>query len=355
MAIGDGAELFLTGTVGVRSDDNIFLSSNKESDVIFDINPGVEVTFGKNAQVNGALTLVDAFANYSSNSSINTNLFSGDFNSAFDDGKLKLDFATGFHELNQNTVDVRPTGPVGGLIRRDAFSAHGSAEAEVSQVTAVAVGLDYVHTNYKRAGYGDSDDYTMPINFYYKWTPKVDLSAGYRYRDFQTAVGSDSTDHFFNVGARGEFTPKLTGKFAVGYLERRLQKGASENTIGLDASLTAALTPKTSLQLGAANAPDTSPQGLQQKNFSLNGVLTTNISDQWSVNGGLSYRAIDYQATATAAGRTDDYVEGSLGATYTVNAYARVVGAYTYRHNSSDISSSEFTNNVFSVAASFRY
>lgn len=352
MAVGDGAELFVTGTVGVRADDNIFLSNNATSDTIFDINPGVELTFGKDAQVKGSLTLVDAFANYSSNSSLNTNLFSGDFGSNFDDGKMKLGFNAGFHELNQNTVDVRS---VGRLIRRDVFSVGGKAETAISEITAVAAGLSFTHTNYKRAGYGDSDDYTLPLDFYYKWTPKVDLSAGYRYRSYQTTVGPDSKDNFFNVGARGEFSPKLKGQFAVGYFQRRLSRGASENMLGADASLTLEVSPKSSLQLGASSSPDTSPQGAQQKNYSINGALTTNISEQWSVNAGLSYRAIAYQSSTTAVGRTDDYVEGALGATYVINAYTRLVGAYAYRHNGSKLAGGDFTNNVFSVAASLRY
>jgi len=355
MAIGDGAELFLTGTVGVRADDNIFLSNNATSDTIFDLNPGVELTFGKDAQVKGSLTLVDAFANYSSNSSLNTNLFSGDFGSNFDDGKMKLGFTAGFHEMNQNTVDVRSTGPVGGLIRRDAFSTEGKAEMPISEITSVAAGLSFTHTNYKRTGYGDSDDYEMPLNFYYKWTPKVDLSAGYRYRDYQTAIGQDSTDHFLNVGARGEFSPKLKGEFKVGYFQRRLSRGAKENMLGADASLTLELSPKSSLQLGASSSPDTSPQGSQQKNYSVNGALSTTINEQWSWNAGLSYRAIAYQTAGTTPGRTDDYMEGSLGATYVINAYTRLVGAYAYRHNGSQLAGGDFTNNVFSVAASLRY
>ena len=86
-----------------------------------------------------------------------------------------------------------------------------------------------------------------------------------------------------------------------------------------------------------------------QKNFSLGGSVTTNLTEQWSVNGGLSYRAIKYTT------RTDDYVEGQLGANYAVNAYVKLVGAYVYRNNASDLKSGEFTNNVFSVAANFRY
>lgn len=355
LAIGDGAELFVTGTLGVRADDNIFLQSDAQSDTIFDINPGAQITFGKDAQVKGSLSLVDAIARYSSNSRLNTNLFSANFGSNYDDGKLKLGFDAGYVESNQNTVDVRPTGSIGALIRRNTLTAGVTSEAEISQITSLAAGFKFEHTDYKRAGYGDSDDYTIPVDFYYKWTPKVDLSLGYRYRSYQTQIGLDSKDNFFNVGARGEFSPKLKGKVAVGWIQRQLSKGGDKNSLGLDASLGYEISPKTMLDLTASDKPDTSPQGAQQRNFSLGGNLTTNISDQWSANAGLSYRGITYLPAGTTAGRTDDYVEGNLGATYIVNAYVRVVGAYAYRNNSSKIASSEFTNNVFSVAASFRY
>lgn len=354
MAVGDGAELFMTGTLSVRADDNIFLSNNATSDTVFDINPGLDLTFGKDAQIKGSLTLVDAISRYSSHSGLNTNLFGANFVSKFDDGKLKLGFNAGYNESNQNTVDVRAPGG-GALIRRNTFSAGIKGEAEVSQITSVAAGLSFAHTDYRRVGYGDSDDYTIPVDFYYKWTPKVDLSLGYHYRSYQTKIGLDSDDHFFNVGARGEFSPKLTGKIAIGLTQRQLAKGSDINMLGLEASLSYAVSPKTSLDLRAGSSPDTSPSGAQQKNFSLGGNLTTNVSDQWSVNAGLSYRGINYLPAGTTAGRTDDYVEGSLGATYIVNTYVRVVGAYNYRNNSSKIASGEFTNNVFSLAASFRY
>jgi polysaccharide biosynthesis protein VpsM len=368
MAIGDGAELFLTGSLGVRADDNIFLSRNAESDLIFDITPGIDLTFGKNAQLKGSLTLADSFANYSDNSDLNTNLFSGDFVSRYDDGKLKLGFNVGYHELNQNTVDIRSAGT---LVRRDVFSAGGNTEVEISQITSVAGGIAFNHENYKRRGYTDSDSLTVPIDFYYKWTPKLDLSLGYRYRDYRVdTLGQDSTDHFFNVGARGEFSPKLTGKAAIGLTTRKLDRGGDDTLLGIDTSLAYEISPKTSLQLGLSNDFGTSPQGQQQRNFIINGMVLSKISEEWSVNAGLSFRAIEYDAvpaetrtTGTTittirpriAGRTDDYWEGQLGTTYIINANIQIVGAYVYRNYSSDIGLNEFKNNVFSVAANFRY
>lgn len=343
MAIGDGAELFLTGTLGVRADDNIFLAKNSDSDVIFDINPGAEIVFGKNAQLKGSLTLVDSFANYSDNSNLNTQLFSGAFRSNYDDGKLKLGFNVSYSELNQNSVDIR------GLTRRDVFNTGANTEVEVSQLTKVGAGVTFNHENYKRRGYTDSDSLEVPVDFFYKWTEKTDLSVGYRYRDYRVDIGSDSTDHFFNVGARGEFTPKLKGKFAIGLNTRKLDRGGDETQLGLQSMFTYEVSPKTGIDFGVSNDFGTSPQGQQQKNLTINGAVNTKLDEQWALNGGLNYRAIDYGT------RTDDYFELTLGASYTINSNVKIVGAYVYRDYASDISASEFKNNVFSVAANFRY
>lgn len=352
MAIGSGAELFLTGTLGVRVDDNIFLERNGRDDVIFDINPGVELTFGKNAQLKGALTLTHNFATYADNSNLNTNLLQADFVSKYDDAKLKLGFNAGFHELNQNAPDIR------GLTRRDVTTLGGNAEIEVSPIFSVGSGVSFLHENYKRRTFDDADELTIPLDVYYNMTSKLAVSVGYRYRDRDiTGVGQDSTDHFFNVGARGEFTPKLTGVFKVGYGKRNLaQSGllrSSENTlVGLDSSFAWELSPKTSLQLGASNDFGVTPQGEQQENLTINASATTKLSTEWSVNGGVSWRSIDYAA------RKDDFWEFQLGTTYVINSNIRLAGGYVHRDYSTGnrlFAGNEFKNNVFNVAATLRY
>jgi len=363
MAIGDGAELFLTGTLGIRADDNIFLSRNAESDVIFDINPGVDITFGKDAQMKGALTLSDNFANYSDHSEENTQLFQADFWTRYDDGKLKLGFNVGYHELNQNSVDARANGV---LVRRDIFTAGGNTEVEISQLSSIGGGVAFTHENYKRTGFTDSDTLLVPIDFYWKYTPKVDVSLGYRYRDTKIdRFGNDSTDHFFNIGARGEFSPKFTGKVAVGYTKRKIDgtdfTGKSigdKDLFGIDSSFAYEIDPKTNLQFGISNDFGTSPQGQQQKNFTANGMVTTKISEEWSVNAGLSWRNIAYSRLSRTTGpHEDDFWEAQLGTAYIINANIRLVGGYTYRKYNADgaFASSEFKNNVFSFAANFRY
>ncbi|HVS54394.1 MAG TPA: hypothetical protein VHD62_18705, partial [Opitutaceae bacterium] len=126
MAIGDGAELFVTGNLSVRADDNIFLANSKTNDTIFNVTPGAELTFGKDADLKGAFTLVDDWTRYADNRRLDTNLASVDFRSNYDDSKMKLQLTAGYHELNQNTPDVR------GLIRRNVLSAGGNGEVEIS-------------------------------------------------------------------------------------------------------------------------------------------------------------------------------------------------------------------------------
>jgi hypothetical protein len=343
LAVGDSAELFLTGGIAVRVDDNVFLDKTDVSDVIFEITPGLDYTFGKDAQVQGSLTTAIALANYSANSDLNTALFSSNYGSRFDDGKLKLDVNLGYNELNQNAPDIR------GLTRRDIFSMGTNAELEFSPKTSVGGGVAFSQEDYKRKTYGDSDTLTVPVNVYYELSPIVDLSFGYRFRDYEIDLGADSVDHSFNVGARGEFSPKLTGNFTVGLGTRELSPGGNKSLLGIDATFAYELTPKSSLQFGVNNDFGTAPQGQQQENFSVNGAVTTKLTEEWSINGGLSFRAIDYGT------RTDDYWEANVGAAYIVSANVRVVGAYVYRNYSSVLTPSEFKNNVFSIGASLRY
>lgn len=352
LAVGDGAELFLTGGLGIRADDNIlFATNNEESDLIFDITPGIDLTFGKNAQMQGSLALNVIFSSYSDNSNLNTELFNGDFVTKYDDGKLKMGFNLGFHELNQNSAFTR------GLVRRDVFSTGGNAEVEISQITSVGGGVSFVHENYKRAGYTDSDKLTVPLDLYYKWTEKTDLSFGYRFRDTQVDIGSDSKDHFFNVGARGEFSPKFTGVFKIGFNQREFDGGGDDSSVGLDASFAYEVSEKTSIQFGAANDYDTSATGRQQENLSINGAILAKLDEAWSVNLGLSWRTIDYMALAGVANSayTDDFLEARIGTTYIINTNVRLGAEYVYRDLSSDLAANEFSNNVFAVTASFRY
>ncbi|QYM78577.1 outer membrane beta-barrel protein [Horticoccus luteus] len=359
-ADGTGPAFFVTGTADVRADDNIYLSHVRTDDVVYDFVPGISLEFGRNANLQNKLQVAESFARYSDNDSLDTNLFSGMLSGNYDDAKLKLDYGTSYKELNQNSVDIR------GLTRRDVFNIHGNVEVLATAKSSVAVGGLFERTDYQDdgtgRGYSDSDITTVPLNYYLKMTPKLDLSFGYRFRDTELSAGQNSQDHFLSVGARGEFTPKLSGRFQLGYNQRSLSGGSDRNGLGIDSDFSYAVTPKTAIQLGIDNDFGTSGQGSQQKNFTVTLGANTQISEELSFSGGISRREIKYDAG------TDTYWQGQVGFNYAINAFVSISGGYTYRDNSSDRIppaalpqalrdqlDPNFTNNVFTVAANFRF
>lgn len=346
MAVGDGAELFLTGTLGVRVDDNVYLSDNKVDDVIFDINPGFNLVFGKGSVTQGEFSYTENFSRYSQNSGLDTELSSVRFNSNYDDGKTTFAVNASFNQLNQNTVDVRNANV---LQRRDVLAFGLKGESSVSAKSKVGGGLDYNNTNYKRAGNRDLKTVTVPVNYYYAVSEKVDISLGLRYRNSDLKGGNDSKDMAYRLGARGEFSPKVTGSVAVGFGTRDFDNSGSEDMIDLDAKLDIAMTPKSMLQLTASNDFGNSASGQEQKNFSLGSNISSKVSDQLSLRGGVSFRNIDYYT------RKDDYVEFQFSTTYVVSQMTNIVGSVAYRKNSSELAGGDFNNTVFSLAANFRY
>lgn len=354
--VGDNAEIFLTGTLGVRADSNIYMSPSNTEDTILDFNPGVQLVFGNTSVMKGSFSLSESFSVYTEHDDLNDELLSTSANTSYDDGKTKLNFNASFAEVNQNSVDTRPFGG-DFLIRRDVFNIGALGEVSVTEKSSVALGVQYSQNSFELGGFSDSEVVTVPVNYYYEITPKVDLSLGYRYRDRSESIGFDTKDHFLSVGARGEFTPKLTGQFAVGVTQRsfshKVARRDDEELLGLDSSLTYAASPKTSILLGVSNDFDTNSQGNQQRNFAVRASSTTAVSSDLSVTALIAYRAIDYYQATPA--RIDDYLEGQIGATYIVNENVSLTGALAYRSNGSDLATSDFDGTVLSLAASFRF
>jgi hypothetical protein len=349
LAVGDGAEVFFTGVVGVRNDSNIFLSANgAKSDTIFNLTPGLQLTFGNASELKGSLSAVESLDYYASNSNLNTHLFSGDFVSNYDDDKSKFNLDTYYHELNQNDVNIR------GLARRNEFNFTTGGELDVSEKEAVGASFQVDNVDFLAKGYSSDTMYSIPLNVYYHWTPKVDLSVGYRYRNISESIGQDSDDNYFNVGARGEFTPKLTGSFDVGLEDvtykanNTLPKSTGDN-VGFDTNLTYAYTPKTTLILTGSNSYTADAFGDREKSFSVGLHGQTQFMDELTGIAGISFQHNEY------ALRTDKYYDLQVGANYTLNTHVNFVAGFDYRTNESTDSGAKFSDNLFSVSANLRY
>ena len=352
LAIGDNAELFLTARTEARYEDNVTYSSSDElEDEAFEFTPGVEVAFGKNSLTKGSIAFYERITTYSDNSDLNSNLSNLVFDANYDGAKLDLGANASFRELNQNSRDARLAAT---LVRRDVYAAGVDGEYTVTEKSKVGLGGQYSRTQYKSSGFTDQSSYTVPANYYFAISEKVDLSAGIQYRQTDVnATDADSEDYYFNVGARGEFTPKLSGKFSVGYNLREPEASTAEeeSSIGVKAGLSYAYSPKTNLTLDLSNDFETGADASGIETSAITVGFNTGLTAEWSVNGSVSYMKYDYLASS----REDDYIAGGLGVTYTLNEHVSLDAGYSYNDNDSSLAGSDFTANVFRIGANFRY
>ena len=354
LAIGDNAELFVTGTAGVSYNDNIFLvDSGSKADTIANLTPGVNLEFGKESLVKGTASLSESLSSYLHHSELNSQLTTFNFNAAYTTEKSSLAANASYTQFGQNVFSAN-----GSTVSHNVATVGLNGEHSISPKTSFGAGFNFSRTEYTSAGSIGDKNYGVPLNVFYEITPKVDLSAGLNYNRSETDNGLSYNDYYYNVGARGEFTPKLSGNLTVGMTDRNGSGTGAQSSSGLSfhSGLSYAYSEKTSFTLGADKGfSNSSTGGTTQKNTSFTLGGSTDLSPKWSANASLGYRIIEY----IGSGRTDNYVEASIGASYVINTNVSLSASITHSENASDAPSvpisPEFTNNVVSLSISARY
>ncbi len=348
LSLGDNAELFLTATASVTVDDNIYLrNANEVDDMIFTFAPGIDLVFGRNALTSGNFYYRHDILRYSDVSKQNTDLASVGFNSLYNSGKSKFDLGGSYVETAQNDPSVP-----GAIVGRNLTNFRVLAEVGATEKTAFGAGIRYENTDYDLGGaFRDAEIWSVPMDAYFEYSPKLALSLGYRYRSTDlSGTAIDSKDHFANIGARGEFTPKLIGQVRVGYSKRTFSRTiADDSAIGIESNLTYSYSPKTTYSIGVSNDFGSSALGESTKSLSFTLAASNRFDEQWGWNANLAFRAINYPT------RSDDFLQGGFGVSYTYSAFVDFTASVTHRKQSSDFAAFEFSNNVFSVGANIRY
>lgn len=348
---GPDDELFVTGTINAEENDNLFLShSNAKSDLTFNLTPGLDWDFGKNSTNQGSLMIGDDFQLFTSESSLDTNLPMASFSDVYDDSKTKVNLDANYQKLDQATRDVRL---VGHLVKRDWTHLDATGEVSVSEKTSVSAGAIFDDTVYHQAGYDNWEWFSIPLKYYYKVEPKLDVSAGFTYQN--NTVGSpgvNSDEYFYNVGARGEFTEKFTGEFSVGYEQIQFKRGSNDSGLGAISNFNYSYSPKTTFTLGLNSGYAYSPAGATAYRTSgVTGSVQSKITEQWTIGGSIGYSAYRYITTP----ERDNYYNAGVNLTYVVSTYVSVQGGYRYTKDDSNIVLDNFTNNIFSLGLVVKY
>ena len=365
----DGTSISALCTARAEFNDNIYLrSSDKDSDVILHLIPGLELSKGsKDSQSSIKFTVTEDLSMYMDDDENNYQATHVNAAYSYVGARLSGTIAAGF-DMNQNTTsrDIK----VGDMIEYYTYYAKAIGSYKIGEKVSVSSGFSWNGTAYQnhRDSYNDRETYAVPVNVYHSvLTEKLraGLSYEYRYTDL-AANGNERSDgknpgyqqvHFFGVSAVGEVTEKLTVDGRVGYTTSDYSRRTTgnnddrENTLGLNAAFNWAATEKTSARLALSRDFEISGNGDDITSTGVGLTVNHRMDTHWSFNAGLDYRNDDYNNRD----RKDDVYTARVGANYNVNEYLNIAASYSFQWDDSNDSDSEYTKNLVSLSLNFRY
>ncbi len=355
MSLGDSADLFINGSTAIRWDDNLALDENNElDDFVFQLKPGLELVFG-NGETAGNFSILYQYdiLRYSSEDAFDTENNILVANGSYEGAKFTGTANFAFIESETNTSSINLPGQ---LIPQEVTTLNLNGEYEISPKTSVGVGIQYVDTSY--VGFAtnlipDRDTLSIPVDVYFASSPKLALSAGYRYRTTDIERGNDPDDHFFNVGVRGEMTPKLNGQIRVGYQSRNYSVGSrdDENALSVVGDMVWEATPKTQVSVRLNRDFNVGGAGETLRNTGFMANAQYAYSEIWYFTGNFWFDRNEYVGTT----REDDMVGLGVGLVYVPNDYVRVTSGLSFKDNDSNNPGSSYSQSQLSVSASLRY
>jgi polysaccharide biosynthesis protein VpsM len=353
LSFGPDIPLFITGTATIRRDSNVFLAAqNPTGDTLFILDPGLDLHYsGGGASV--GLLFDEQFVRYATNRALDDHLASVSGNLGFKGTTSQLTVAAAFQQEDQSTLSAVNTDQT---LKHSQANASLNGEWGLTAKTSIGLGASFERTMYPEAGLTNSDAWSFPADLYYEVSPKVDLSAGYRFdKTTQDNGVGDTTDDFINVGARGDFTPKLSGQIRVGVSTLMPAKGGGSNTTepGLGMTLDYLLSPRTTLSLSADNGFTASALGTSQEELMINTSASFQLSQAWSASLGASFDSTKYLMVLPP--RKDYFWVGDVGLSYAWTKYTAVQLSYFFRRNDSTLDAATFSDDVLTLSASSRF
>lgn len=359
--IGESTLLLVTGEATAGYDSNVFLTSSEEEteDTSLTFSPGLELRLGREGAALGIVVAAKAnIRRYQDLGELDNETLGLIGKVRYLTGNQEFSGVVAIRQEDQNTSEVKPTGNVPALIERLVTTGDVVWLYRASNKTATDIGLTYSSISFEETNalYNDSEEIGVPVNLYYRLSPRLSISGGYRYR--RTMVdeldGQDSKDHFFNIGVRTEASEKLKASLRLGYQTRSYDRTSLEDQNGFSAQSALEWSPTARTRFGASLSRDfgTSSFGSGTEETRLGISASQDFADRWTVSGGLNVSQIDYNETD---GRTDDRWSASLGVEFRPIQLLSLGASYQYDDNSSSREGSSYERQSLTVRASLRY
>jgi hypothetical protein len=217
-------------------------------------------------------------------------------------------------------------------------------------------------TGYLRRSYSDNQalvdytDYSEAVDFYYVYTSKLDLFAGYRFRSGDTSVTGRSLDHWFSVGATGGLFSKMSGTVRFGYQVRNVRGAGGDqfNHFNAMAAVNWPVTRKLVLSLQASRDFNTIATGATVDSTSLALRALYAYNSKLDVSAMVSTGRNDF-LNAIETSRRDTFFSWETGVRYRMNAHLQMGASYVYLKNWSTLALADFDSHGFSLDVTSRY
>ncbi|MFA6959995.1 MAG: outer membrane beta-barrel protein [Opitutaceae bacterium] len=343
-------EIFVTGSVSVGFDSNIFASKNGGGDIF--TNSSLAVEYNRHAgliSVNGEVAW-------------NIGSFQSNPGEGFANPSMSLEFVknngrtTGsatFSASRESQAD--PTVNV----RTDSLNYNAGLNLKYPVIERYSIAgsvgyglLDYIDNS---AGLSDLSTYTASADLYYAYNSKRDLFVGYRIRQSESSTTSSSTDHSITAGISGKILAKLKGNVRVGYqIRQETPSGQTFGSITSSASTTWSVSKRFTLTGTLSKDFSTTANESSVDTLSFNLDAQYVFNDHWSVYSGLGVGESQF-LSGSDTGRQDYYFTWSSGISYSLNDHFKASFTYSYFQNWSNRSNSNFDRNSFTLNLTSRW
>lgn len=343
-------QLFVTGTLSIGYDSNIFSTAQAEGDFVSSSSLALEYVrkagmIGVNGQAAWTLgKFADNASEDFANPSLNLELVK-------DSGRT-----TGSYTLSaarQSQAD--PT--IGQRTESWNYNTGLNWKYPVIERYSLAGSLGYGILDYvdNSAGLVDLTTTTASVDLFYTYTSQRDLLGGYRIRFSDTSAVNQTTDHAFTVGVSGKILAKLNGTARAGYQIRQdSATGATYGSYTASASTTWAVNKRFSIT-GTLNK-DFSTTATESTTDTLSFNLDAQyvLNQHWTVYTGLGVGYSEF-LNGIDGGRNDHYFTWSAGVNYSLNEHFKASLTYSYFQNWSNRTISNFERNSLTLTLSSRW
>jgi len=358
VSLNDGTDrIFVTGTVGVSRDSNIFASSGGSGDFVY--SGGLSAEYLRKAgwiQVNAGVGVdISRFDKFNDEDFQNPR-----FNAEFSKQTGRTTGAISLTAARQSRADAA----VNTRNTSWNYNAGLNVKYPVIERYTFAAGVGYGMIKYiDNPAFVDLKTYSANLNLFYILSNERDLFGGYRFRYSETSRLTSDIDHAVNLGLSGRIIPRVNGSVSVGYQVRKPSDDQIRKSYG---STTAAAT------VSYAFNKKASLNGQVAKDFSSTALDTTLDSTTASLEFQYAYSAkLNFSANiayghneflgqggllfGTNIGREDTSLEWGARVAYTYSQHLAVYLSYSQMRNWSNSIAGDYARSTWSAGASSRW